>query len=367
MSLRAQVESWRLKATSQSFPQVFNASGSQSMVASRTRMGKKRLLQLMNDVAQGTLQSAKYVFHYSMNSSIQVRGISHAITSFPGGDGKIVMANANTAAKEMYITSDDKLLIKPSVGLREVTMTLAGTVLGLIVPHYMICFDAFYQDGSNSMILVCQRVPYTLREYMEQFFEFEDMLLALISVACQALISFYTFASFMNMRIGDRQARNVMVTRTSSPSMDYSDSGLFPDMSEVRLRALPHVPGGVFYGRLVIIDYGQMSGPVCKNGHMQSNLENICAFGANKPKLFNHFDDQTADFNIISKIFGDCVECCNVAYSTTKRLKPILAIIEPVFKSGIQRMNTLIQSGKAVDHRRMICDVLQELVALTPN
>lgn len=382
-------DQWMLRdnrsSTSNASSRTSNSS-SRGLDPDKMRPSRTRLRSLMLDVAQGNLEQAAVTWDYNglvpCLVSMQVRGVTHRVLPFAyGSRGKIGIMNTNTAAQGRYATTDEALLIKPKVDAKEATCTLAGSILGLLIPNFMHCFDIF-KDGpptqcgvyenefDQEMVIVLQKVPYLVDTYLEELSELQDqrvMTTAAVSIACQFLLSLYAFAAFSNHGIVDRRAANSMVARTSSASIDYSRCDLFAGIQSVVIHAvptLPKLPGNAFFGRLVMIDFGQLSN-VHADNHMQSNMEALLLPHAREDtQLFNHLD-HTVEVRLYRKTeaYRDILDQCH-AFLEARQFKkfPMMQEASNVFKLALE----VWQGKSSDDHRAVTCDVLQELVSMLP-
>lgn len=353
------------------------------------KIGRTRLQRLLSDLTLGRLDVAEVhwagVGKLKHFNSMMVRGVTRQVAFFDkGGNQQVGITQTNSNAKIKYTTSHPTLLIKPRIGEREATFTLAGAILGLTVPNYMHCHDIF-MDGEavepqpQLMVVVLQKVPYSLRSWVEQSSQAQTvhphfMLVTAVSVSCQCLISLYAFAAFSNMRMTDRHANNVMVTETSSENIDYTDSGLFLN-TRCQLPSMPITPLSGGYGRLVMIDYGMLTGPVSDRSHLQSNLEQMTSRGASCKRVrpVNHFDHPRADLRVLIQIFEDCERLCDFFLNGfPETYKSVARMLLPIFKRVIERVRAdVFQSGKTagkpIDHRFIVVEALQKLLSIIPG
>lgn len=345
------------------------------------RPSRTRLKGLVRDLVQGTLEEALVEHTYNKGrrgfESMKVRGVTLRVTRFSTGDGAypVGIMNTNTTARERYGTADQAILIKPSVGEREATGTLIGSILNLVIPHFMHCYDIF-RDGKPTvrfgsrvreleqrMVIVIQNIPYTLASYLEQLSHLGErtMFAASVSIAQQCLMSLYAFAAFSNQHLIDRHGSNGMVGRTTSPTIDYTHCDLFAPHGHacpISFPALPKVPGSAFFGRLVMIDFGQMEGPISSESHAQSNIETILKNRTGSPmKFVNHFDERPELAMGVIEVFKQSAIFFLHQFPSGV---PGAVEVRDVFERAQEENNTL------ADHRAHVLDVLQKLTDLIP-
>lgn len=299
----------------------------------KMRPSRTRLRRIEMDLARGDVEEATLIMIGRTIVAMNVRGVTHRVATFVRC--KIGTMDSNSAARRRYGTTDAALLIKPRVNEDEATFTLAGAILALTVPNFMHCFDIF-KDGpmffdrmnhaTQKMVIVLQKVPHELMTYLSLLKEMNDrriMLQATASVSCQCLLSLYAYSALTNICVSDRHAGNGMVSRTSSATIDYSKCPLLSGIQQLIIPTLPKLPGSAFFGRLIMIDFGQMAGLSSQHNHFQSNLEAMLE-NPNTTQLHNHLDDPAADTSNI-------LYSCEYFLITLARSNPELQMAADVF------------------------------------